>query len=271
MSTIPILEDPLETLLLLTDRTSAVERNKFDNYVFGDADFDGSIATKYNSIEDNIKEIHSNYLRAVDWQQRYGDERDDLWVVIRQRLEKLHTDYNSVVGPLNVRASVARLALGPEAPGLIRDSYVMWLLHAAHYYTELMKIKYLASDLRKFEMEQYQHHDSEVAKARMREREDLRLARELQVQAHVDEINWRNLGFTSLEAYHEFYAADAASARELLAKRSADGVSGKRKSKSKKRRVRKTLRQRRSRRQTRNIRRRKHIPYRKIRSRKTKN
>jgi hypothetical protein len=72
-------------------------------------------------------------------------------------------------------------------------------------------------------------------------------------------------------AYHERLSKNVTDWRYGLLPGDQMARGGKRKSKSKKRHVRKTLRQRRSRRQTRNIRRRKPIPYRKIRSRKTKN
>ena len=123
-------------------------------------------------------------------------------------------------------------------------------------------------------MDQFRLNDIEVARQRTQREFDEWQAREREVQEFVDRANWRTQGFKTKKAYHEFWDADSAAARaqiDRLANLSLGVRGGKRKSKSKKRRVRKTLRQIRSRRQTRNIRRRKPIPYRKIRSRKTKN
>ena len=277
-----------EILLILTnkDPTWVPQRNEFDDYIFGDPDVDTGAklpASVPNSIENNIIEIQNtinaiyfSYMQAVEW-KRAGNhvERPDLWVVIRQRLEKLHKDYNSARDSLHrVWLPAARLALGEEAPDLARDSYTMWLLQAAHYYAELMKIIYLNSEYYINLMDQFRLNDIEVARQRTQREFDEWQAREREVQEFVDRANWRTQGFKTKKAYHEFWDADSAAARaqiDRLANLSLGVRGGKRKSKSKKRRVRKTLRQIRSRRQTRNIRRRKPIPYRKIRSRKTKN
>ena len=276
----------LELLSGLTGR-NIPQRNSFDNFIFGLPDVDAEkVRNTIIQIENSINGIYSKYSYALTWKQGGIVTRPDLLDEIKLLLEKLLNDYNSARALLvqiqsRVDPSVdprvtlfAQRTLGAESeswPALARDSYTIWLLQAAEsFYVDLMnKVNFNTAA---------SHSTSATYRARRRDdRPGSPSPEELEDQEVLNWINAYNTGLTRDE-FHNRWKADAADAQAQIARRdgyiaasAAFGRGGKRKSKSKKRHVRKTLRQRRSRRQTRNIRRRKPIPYRKIRSRKTKN
>ena len=284
----------LELLSGLTGR-NIPQRNSFDNFIFGLPDVDAgspsckpSVRNNIIQIENSINQIYSKYSNALTWNQGGIVTRPDLWDEIKLLLEKLPNDHAATHALLAQIQSCVDLHLDPRVtlfaqrtlgaeseswPALARDSYTIWLLQVAEsFYADLMnKVHFNAAA-----------SHSTSATYRARRRDDWRGSpspEELEVQEVVNRANAYNMGLT-MDEFNKHWETDRRDAQAQIARRDgpksslfkpAFGRGGKRKSKSKKRRVRKTLRQRRSRRQTRNIRRRKHIPYRKIRSRKTKN
>ena len=282
----------LELLSGLTGR-NIPQRNSFDNFIFGLPDVDAgspsckpSVRNNIIQIENSINQIYSKYSNALTWNQGGIVTRPDLWDEIKLLLEKLPNDHAATHALLAQIQSCVDLHLDPRVtlfaqrtlgaeseswPALARDSYIMWLLQAAEsFYVDLMnKVNFNAAA-----------SHSTSATYRTQRRHDWRGSpspEEREVQEVVNRANAYNMGLT-MDEFNKHWETDRRDAQAQIARRdgyiaasAAFGRGGKRKSKSKKRHVRKTLRQRRSRRQTRNIRRRKPIPYRKIRSRKTKN